>query len=321
MPTVMEPSWVGRRVSVRRVVERADDGGLRFGDVVGDLLGLDTQTAVVESRRGLVEIPVELVALARIAPPSTADELTLERVAAQALRAVDTEQLGGWLLRADHGFTRRANSVLPVGQLGLPLDEALTRAHDWYAARDLPLRIALPTEARRLLDAELGERWWPSEVESYVMAARLDHLAVTGTPAADVALDDVPDDAWLALYRDGEGVGDAARGLLVRHDQVVFASVRDGGRTLATGRGVVDDGWLGVSGVEVAADARRRGLASAVMAALWAWGRERGATRSYLQVEAANAAAVAMYGGQGYWVHHDYRYRTEPAPGARTAQA
>lgn len=322
MPTVMEPSWVGRRVSVRRVVERDSDGQLRFGDVVGDLVGLDAQTAVIESRQGLVEVPVELVALARIAPPSTADELSLQRIGALGVRAVDTEQLGGWLLRADHGFLRRANSVLPLGQLGLPLDEALARAHDWYAARGLPLRIATPTEARRLLDAELGERWWPIEVEAQVLAARLDRVSAPAAPAATaaVAFDEAPDDGWLALYRGGEGLADTARALLTRHDRVVFASIRDGGRTLATGRGVVDDGWLGVAGVEVTPDARRQGLASAIMTALWSWGREQGATRSYLQVESDNEAALALYAAQGYWLHHGYRYRVEPEDGAAASR-
>jgi N-acetylglutamate synthase len=317
MPTVMEPSWVGRRVSVRRVVERESDGRLRFGDVVGDLVNLDAQTAVIESRHGLVEVPVELVALARIAPPSTADELAVQRIGALGVRSADTEQLGGWLLRADHGFLRRANSVLPLGQLGMPLDEALARAHDWYVARGLPLRIATPTEARRLLDAELGERWWPIEVESQVLAARLDRVSAPAAAATGaVTLDDAPDDEWLALYRGGEGLGDTARALLTRHDRVAFAAIRDGGRTVATGRGVVDEGWLGVACVEVAPDARRRGLASAIMTALWSWGREQGASRSYLQVESENAAALALYATQGYWHHHDYRYRVEPEDGA-----
>ncbi|WP_375483812.1 GNAT family N-acetyltransferase [uncultured Jatrophihabitans sp.] len=310
---MVEPSWVGRRVSVRRVVERAPDGRLLFGDVVGDLVGLDAQTAVVESRRGLVEIPLELIALAKPVVASTAEELELERLAARGIRAAETEQLGGWVLRADHGFLRRANSVLPLGQPGMPLDEALARAHDWYAARGLPLRIAVPTEARRLLDAELGERWWPIETPAHLMTGRLDHLVAPAAEVTDVAVEAAPDDAWFALYRDGDSGGEAGRALLTRHDRAVFASVREGGHTVAIGRGSVDDGWLGVAGVEVAPDARRRGLATAVTAALWAWGRDQGATRSYLQVEADNESALALYARQGYRVHHDYRYRIEPS--------
>jgi ribosomal protein S18 acetylase RimI-like enzyme len=55
---------------------------------------------------------------------------------------------------------------------------------------------------------------------------------------------------------------------------------------------------------------RRRGLATAVMARLWQWGAERGARRGYLQVEAANAAAVQLYRKLGYAIHHDYHYRS-----------
>src|SRR3954463_16791132 len=119
----MEPSWVGRRVSVRRVIERADDGRLLFGDVVGDLVGLDAQTAVIDSRGGYVEVPLPLVAIARLVPPSTADELELQELGARCWRAAETDRLGGWWLRASGGFTGRGNSVLPLRAPGLALGE------------------------------------------------------------------------------------------------------------------------------------------------------------------------------------------------------
>jgi ribosomal protein S18 acetylase RimI-like enzyme len=314
MPVVLETSWVGRRVSVRRVLDRDPDGRLRFGDVVGDLAGLDAQTAVVETRDGLVEVPVDHIAIARLVPPSTAGELALEAVAARGLRAADTAQLGGWLLRADHGFTRRANSVLPLRQLGMPLDDALARAAAWYAERGLPLRVHVPVEARRLLDAELGERGWPADGETHVLAGRLDalHADVADLPPVRVA--DGPDERWLACYRDGSGLTETGRALLTRHDRVAFADLEMDGRTVAVARGAVDDGWLGVMAVEVEPAYRRQRLATAVTAALWQWGAAQGATRSYLQVFAENAAAIALYEKLGYWVHHDYHYRTEPAP-------
>jgi GNAT superfamily N-acetyltransferase len=84
---------------------------------------------------------------------------------------------------------------------------------------------------------------------------------------------------------------------------------------VAIGRATIDDGWLGVTAVEVDPTLRRTGLAATIMAAVWEWGRERGANHSYLQVSAENVAAVGLYEKLGYWVHHDYRYRTEPQPG------
>ena len=310
MPLVLEPSWLGRRVSVRRVLDHTPDGRPRFGDVVGELIGLDPQAAVIETRTGSVAVHLDTIALARLAPPSTADELALERVVAAGWRAAETAELDGWLLRAAAGFTGRANSVLPLGRPAMPLDEALDRARSWYADRGLPLKLQVPTEARRLLDAELRERGWPASTPVHVMAARLDALA---GPADGVEIVTAPDEAWLRRFRDGRGVEPAARALLIRHDRAAFAAVRDeDGTALAIGRGTIDHGWLGITAVEVDPDHRRRGLATAIMRALAEWGRRAGARRTHLEVSADNTAAVRLYERLGYWVHHDYPYRTQP---------
>lgn len=314
MPLVMQQDWLGRRVTVRRVVAEGPSGAPRYGDVVGDLVALDDDTAVVETRRGPVTVPRERVAIARLAAPSTADELALEATAAQGWRASDTGAVGGWLLRAAAGFTHRANSVLPLRSPGLPLDEALGEAAQWYAARGLPLRLQIPTDARRLLDAELDQRGWPASPDVQVLAARLDMLVAPAAAAHPPAvhIDDEPDAAWLARYRGGDVPADVARSLLTAHPAVAFARVGRGTGTLAIGRGTVDEGWLGITAVEVSPPARRQGLARAIMAALWDWGRARGARRSYLQVGGDNAAALALYRRLGYWRHHDYRYRSAP---------
>lgn len=311
MPLVLEPSWTGRRVSVRRVVPDTPD---RTADVVGDLLRLDAETAVIETRRGPVDVPLRALTHARLVPPSTADELALEAVAALALRPAETRNLDGWLLRADHGFTLRANSVLPLAsmqRLGRPLDDVLGDAAAWYAERDLPLQAQVPVRARWLLDAQLGERGWTVTGRAAVHVRRLD----PGTARGEVEVSAEPGDDWLALYRGSEGRSATGRALLTRHDRAGFAALRRDGRVVAIGRGAVDDGWLGVMAVEVAPGYWRQGLASAVMTALWAWGVEHGAARTYLQVSADNAAAIALYESLGYWHHHDYHYRVAPSLG------
>jgi ribosomal protein S18 acetylase RimI-like enzyme len=312
MPLVLEPSWVGRRVSVRRVVDRTPAGQLVFGDVVGELVFLDQDTAVLEARAGRIEVPVGLVAVAKLVHPSTADELAVEAVAARGWRAEHTAELGGWLLRAASGFTGRANSVLPLRQLGMPLEDALAAARAWYDARGLPLVVQVPVEARRLLDAELGERGWPADPLVHVLTARLDMLLSDAVAPAEVHIADSPDEGWLARFRDGAGLSAAARALLVRHDHAGFASIAVEGQVVAIGRGALDDGWLGVTAVEVDPALRREGLATAIMRALWRWGAANGAVRSYLQVSSDNPAALALYRGLGYWQHHDYHYRRDP---------
>ncbi|WP_375491821.1 GNAT family N-acetyltransferase [uncultured Jatrophihabitans sp.] len=314
MPFALEPSWLGRRVSVRRVVDRDPDGRLLMGDVVGELVGLDAQTAVVDARRGLVEVPLAFIVAARLVMPSTADELALERVVAAGWRAEQTTELDGWLLRADHGFTRRANSIAPLAQVRVPLDDALAQVRAWYGARGLPTLVQVPLEARRLLDAELGERGWGAEGRAQIMVAHLP--AESDPPPARVRLAGTPDPAWLARYRAHDDAAAAAPALLTRHNDATFASVEVAGQTVGVARGCVDDGWLGVSAVEVDPAHRRAGHAAALTRTLWAWGAGRGARRSYVQVESDNAPALALYERLGYWRHHEYHYRREPADDA-----
>jgi ribosomal protein S18 acetylase RimI-like enzyme len=312
MPLVLQRSWIGRRVTLRRALDRSPDGVLRFTGVVGDLLDLDSSRAVIQTRTGVVEVPVAAIDTARLVATSTADELALERVILAGWQPAEVKDLDGWVLRASGGFTGRANSVLPLGRPHRPLEEMIDAARAWYAARRLPLRFQVPREARRLLDAALAERGWTASAPVDVLVARLDFLpaAPGGT---DVRIAAHPDEGWLACYRGGAAQTAPARALLVRHERVGFASIRDdGGTTVATGRASVDDDWLGIGAVEVLPEHRRQGLASVVVAALAAWGRERGAVRGHLEVASDNEAGQALYRRLGFWQHHDYHYRSDP---------
>jgi ribosomal protein S18 acetylase RimI-like enzyme len=135
----------------------------------------------------------------------------------------------------------------------------------------------------------------------------------TGLPSVELTA--APDDAWLAAchLHGGGPLPEFARQLLTRHDTVTFASIRLAGRTVAVGRGCVDEGWLGLTSVEVAPDCRRQGLASVLIEQLAAWGARHGATQCYLQVDEANDPALALYHRLGFSYHHRYHYRAEPA--------
>jgi ribosomal protein S18 acetylase RimI-like enzyme len=310
MPFVLRSEWVGRRVSVRRAVDQDPEGRIRFGDVVGDLLRLDSRQAVIETRNGPVEVPVSHIALAREAHPSTAEILALEAICSRGWRAGETAEIGGWLLRADRGFTGRANSALPLGRPE-SLPETIEAARAWYAERDLPLKVQVPIPARRLLDSELGDLGFWGDPEVHVLAVRIDQLDLSA--GVDFAASERPDDAWFGAYhyRGRPELPTGARELIMRHPRAVFVSVQHEGRTIAIGRGAVDDGWLGITAVEVAPEHRRRGLARRILAGLVIASRRYEPSRVYLQVESTNEPAIALYLSAGFWFHHEYRYRTE----------
>jgi ribosomal protein S18 acetylase RimI-like enzyme len=251
-----------------------------------------------------------------VQPVSPAD---LERLAARSWRGLEEERFGDWLLRAGGGFTGRANSALVVGDPPTELTTAVAHATAWYAARGLRPRAQVHLPGGEVADAAFDAAGWLRDDDNLVLTAPL-----TGWPAPRVEVDlaPEPDDAWLAGYRyRGTPLPPVAREVLVNADDPVFASIpRDPAPAppAAVARGVVVDQWLVVTAVTVGERYRRQGLASAVMAGLGAWARDRGGRDCLLQVTASNAPALSLYERLGFTEHHRYHYRLGPeTPPAR----
>jgi GNAT superfamily N-acetyltransferase len=241
----------------------------------------------------------------------------LERLAARSWRGSEEEPYGDWVLRAGGGFTGRANSVLVVGEPPEDLATAVRTVTRWYAERGLRPRAQVPLPGSEAADGAFAAAGWAREDDNLVLTA-----ALSGWPAptVDVDLAPRPDDAWLAGYRyRGTPLPPEAHDVLVNAEGPVFAAVRCGpGPLAAVARGVLVESWLCVTAVTVDERCRRRGLATAVMAGLGAWARERGGRSCVLQVAGGNAAALALYARLGFTEHHRYHYRlgAERASGA-----
>jgi GNAT superfamily N-acetyltransferase len=78
------------------------------------------------------------------------------------------------------------------------------------------------------------------------------------------------------------------------------------------GLAVTEDGWTGIYCMATHADHRRKGVATAVLAAAVRWSLDCGAPQLYLQVEEDNLPARALYEGLGFTQSHSYHYRVRP---------
>ncbi|MFF9086984.1 GNAT family N-acetyltransferase [Streptomyces sp. NPDC014991] len=345
------PDDVGKRVSVRRLGEPGA-APEKFTDTVGVLTSWDDGVLMITRRSGeRVRIPQSALVAGKVVPAAPArrrgpaasySELAL--VAARAWRPVESERLGEWELRAAvddapsgpgpatgprTGFTRRANSVLPLGDPGLPLDAALDAVRRWYGERGLPAYVQTATGAegtQELLSAELERRGWTREVTAELWTAALAPVA-DRAEGAGVVLSRTVDEAWLARYR-RTGVGEVARRVLGSQSPRASEAGSGGGPSVwfacvpgtaagepvaAIGRCAVDGRWAGFAAVEVAPGRRRLGLATEVMAALARRALDEGASAAWLQVETDNEAARALYAALGFTPHHAYHHYRAPS--------
>jgi ribosomal protein S18 acetylase RimI-like enzyme len=286
---------VGTRVSLR--YRRPAGTVPPLTDVIGHLIGAEPMVRVRTKTGAVVEVsPADVVAVRTLtaAPVRTSQIRATEHAAALAWPGLEHQWLDGWLLRAGAGYTRRANSAVP---LDVHADAgALPAIIDWYAQRGLAPWLAVPD---RLLRVAAGV---PTDRETLVMVRDLP----AGGRDATVTLAPRPDDRWLRLYRRDVPIDVLTA---VVDGDVVFGTREDD----AVGRAAVTqapDGtrWVGLSAVRVAEDRRRRGHARTLCSALLAWGAERGATRCYVQVLVDNGAAITLYESLGFTAQHRGRY-------------
>jgi ribosomal protein S18 acetylase RimI-like enzyme len=307
-------SLVGTRVSLRyRVGER--DGRPLYTDAVGELGTAGPAAVLVATRRGLVRVDRAAVVAVRAVPPAPARRASLaavarlERLCADAWPAPVDEPLGEWRLRAADGYTGRANAALAVGDPGMPVPEALARVHRFAAEHGIGPRVHAPVGSpwERAVAAEgwvldVGHAAGP---ESSVLVAEAD-----GEADARVELAEHPAPEWWELALDGAPTP-AQRHVLDPPGSLrrTFGLLRGpSGEALGQVRAAVVADHLHVSLLRVVPQARRQGVAAALMTTAGAWGREHGARWSVLQVAAHNTGARAFYERLGYVEHHRYRY-------------
>lgn len=234
----------------------------------------------------------------------------IERATLAAVPPEAQETLAGWLLAYDSGTVGRAHSGVPLAH-----DEATAAA--WpqavaaYRARGLRPVLRLPeVPVFERHHAALQAAGFTPTQPTLVQATDLARFSVYPS-RADVLLADTPSTAWRQVFL-GEGfdpVDGASRlTILARARSSVFASIERDGQVVAVGSASLAHGWCGIHGMRSLPAWRGQGLASAILAALGQAAQARGLARAFLQVEAGNTGAQALYRRAGFATAWGYQY-------------
>lgn len=224
---------------------------------------------------------------------------------------------GQWRARLSPGLPfKRCNSVNCLSpQDGLDAARRLEKLSGLFTAHGLVPAIRLtpltPAPLVRLVQAPC---WTGPFGRSLVMRRELAKTSFTNFALPGrFEIFGTPEQNWLEGYQALclppsirlSAVRAALAGIagLVR-----FAHVMDKERPIAVGVGVVKESFTGLFGLAVAPEARRRGLGRALSLALMRWGHKEGARTAWLQVEAANEAALGLYTRLGFQPAYEYAY-------------
>lgn len=242
----------------------------------------------------------------------------LERLLLAAWPARDSVDIQGWTALSDGGVTGRPNAVAPLAFHG-KLGEAIAEVQQHYQARKMrpTFRVARGHCAPFDLPENLIARGWKPSNETLVMTSTLDAaLATLPAPTGVTLAPDYPSsvDAIIRETSASDAEYEERRGLAQRTPAPRSFAVMGAESTAeAVGLCVIIEGQAGIFLMRTHPNHRRKGLARQVLAALLRWARQEGATAAFLQVEASNASAIALYRAAAFKSVYSYDYWREDA--------
>lgn len=240
---------------------------------------------------------------------------SIERATLEVAVPSRLEVVGPWLVGLDPGPVARAHSAVPLRHDGEAAGvawrqpvEALFRRAGLAPVYRLPRGEVFVT----LADALRAEGFQPMQPVE-VQVAALDAGRLGGGPAGvRVVLAPAIDTAWAATYLGTSA--DAAEGWsrldVLRRGGGAFASAWVEGRLAAVGAAGFSHGWCCIHAMRTVPEWRNQGLARAVLVALLDEARSRQIGQAFLQVEAGNGPAQALYRRAGFrpaWVYEYWR--------------
>jgi len=244
---------------------------------------------------------------------ATAEMRVLEEKALNAWPCIQQTLYDGWMLRFAHGYTRRANSVVPLYQGHFEVERKIRKCEESYWRRSLqPVFKMLPFAQPEGLDDVLEAAGYGKAAETCVQARELEPL---DRPAEHpVQMWDELADEWLEVYARFSGIGAEEQPWLreiLEHiaPEKRFAALVCDGRPVSCGIGVREDRYLGLFGLVTEASQRSRGFGRQLITHLARWGREAGAQQAYLQVMVENHPARHLYARLGFAEVYRYWYR------------
>jgi ribosomal protein S18 acetylase RimI-like enzyme len=219
----------------------------------------------------------------------------------------------GWFVGLSDGYTKRANSVYPLGDGERPLEARLRFCEDQYGRRGLPCSF-------KLTSASL-----PSDLDHTLAEEGYDLVDRSSVQTRDIGLrdwridrrisfTDRPHQDWIRAYQDSAGYDDPTAerlAALLRRitSPSLYAMLESDGQRCAFGIGVRQDSLLTFYTIRVNRTSRGNGFGRAIMESLLAWGQRTGAREAVLQVMKDNRAAVGLYGSLGFQEVYSYWYR------------
>lgn len=223
---------------------------------------------------------------------------------------------GTWVIRLTAGHpAKRLNSVNPLDPSDCDnLTERIARASRQFAAYGRPTTFRMSPLGGSFISAYLDQEGWTRFSDSIVMSIDLVSINL------ERVMSQIPMKDMARFINSAMVVHDFEPWIQPGLSEIVSSIepesglflLEDGDRPVASAICVHDGDLAGLFEVATASGERGKGHGRRVVLSALKWARLRGARIGWLQVEAANTVAIALYNSLGFRRVYDYHYRQPP---------
>ncbi|WP_068775733.1 GNAT family N-acetyltransferase [Paenibacillus sp. FJAT-26967] len=241
------------------------------------------------------------------------DNKLIEELSLNHWQSLSTLLYDGWVLRFADGYTKRANSINPIHYSTNNLDRKIEECEKLYSANHLPTTYKItPFVHPADLDDTLETRGYSLIDTTSVQSLKLDNL--NEPKLTSVTINELMTSDWLDNFCRLNTVNVENKNVMERMLSSIktkkgFVSLYYEEQVVACGLGVIEREYIGLYDIVTDIHFRNRGFAEQMILHLLKWGKENGASYSYLAVVSNNEPALRLYSKIGYSEIYKYWYR------------
>lgn len=239
---------------------------------------------------------------------------TIEELSMNAWPALQTKLYDAWILRFANGYTKRSNSINPIYQSTLSLEEKIVFCESVYENLNLPVVFKLTNQScPKNIDDELEKRHYSIIDETSVRIIEVDGCKYRDPEG--IVIDNQFSDAWFNGFIRCSGLENqefqnSAKNILNNIlGEVIVVRKEVNNNIVACGYGAIERNFIGIFDIIVAKSHRGKGFGQEIMEGILSNAIHKGIKTAYLSVVVGNVPAESLYQKLGFKEIYKYWYR------------
>jgi GNAT superfamily N-acetyltransferase len=237
-----------------------------------------------------------------------------EELSINAGPALQTELFDGWILRFANGYTKRSNSINPLYDSVLSVEEKIKTCEEKYQLHNLPVVFKLTQDSNpKEIDSELKRRNYFKSDETSVRVLDLNGYQYQNKD--ELLTEEFLSDGWFSDLIKCSNLENTiyqkTAKMILKNilGEVIFARKRIDGKTIGCGYGAIEREYIGIFDIIVDKNERGKGFGREIMNCILSAANHRGVKKAYLSVVVGNVPAENLYKKLGFKEMYRYWYR------------